>query len=127
MDNLKYCKAFVSSVYVIDELIARLYSDDHLYKSYNTSAWSFLEEETQGTVYAPTAKPYARQNYGRMFWISIISYNAGEYKWKQLKKYKLRLLTNNKWNVQTYSLEKFTGLQRNSLVTLQEASGHVKL
>ena len=127
MDHLKYCKVFVSSVYFIDELISRLDRDDPLYKSYNTSSYSFLEDETQVTVYATTAKPYAKQNYGRIVWISMISYNSVEEKWKQLKKYKLRFLMNTKWNGQTYSLEKFTGFQRNSFVTLQEASDHANL
>ena len=124
-DPLQAGKAYGSSGTVVDELIARLSHEDPLFKSDNALVYSMLEEATRGTVYSPTVKPHSRRKDGRSAWLSMISSHAGTDKWEQLQKDRSRFLMNTKWNGRNYSLEKFTGMHRNSFVQLQEAATHV--
>ena len=57
--TLQYRWKFGDSGYFVDELIACLGHAGSLYKSYNTSVYSFLKEVTWVTIYTPTIKPYA--------------------------------------------------------------------
>ena len=124
-DPLDPGSAFGQSGSILDELIARTVHDDPLFKSDNATVYSLLEEATRGTIYASTIKPYARRKNGRQAWLSMVSSHAGQDKWEQLQKDKIKFLMNTTWNGRTYSLEKFTGLHRSSFVQLEEAASHV--
>ena len=111
---------------ILDELaIARLTHTDPLFKSDNAMFYSLLEEATIGTVYSSTVKPHARGKNGRAAWLSMVSSHAGQDKWEQMQKDKMKFIMNTKWNGRTYSLEKFTGIHRTAYVQLEEASSHV--
>ena len=87
--------------------------------------YSLLDEATRGTIYAPTIKPFSRTKHGRNAWNAIVTSHAGDDKWEQVKKDKMKFLMNAKWNGRTFSLDKFTGLHRSAYVLLEEAALHV--
>jgi len=93
---------------VLEELIKRLSHTHSLFKSDNNLVYSLLDVATRGTIYAPTVKPYARMKDGRSAWYAIVSSHAGDDKWEQIQKDRMRFLMSTKWNGKTYSLEKFT-------------------
>ena len=124
-DPLTPSLAYGQSGSLLDELIARLTHTDPLYKSDNAMVYSLLEEATRGTVYSSTVKPYQKGKNGRAAWLSMVSSHAGQDKWEQMQKDKMKFIMNTKWNGRTYSLEKFTGIHRTAYVQLEEASIHV--
>ena len=103
----------------------RLTHTDPLYISDNAMVYSLLEEATRGTVFSSTVKPFAKGKNGRAAWLSMVSSHAGQDKWEQMQKDKMKFIMNAKWNGRTYSLEKFTGIHRTAYVQLEEASSHV--
>ena len=72
-------------------------------------------------------KPFDISKNERVTHMSMISSHYGEDKYENPQKDKLRFLMNTKWNGHTYSLEKFTGIQKSSLFTFQEASDNFNL
>ena len=84
-----------------------------------------MGEAAQGTVYVPTIKPYAQKKYGRDAFKDMVYSRAGQDKWEQLQKEKLKFLMQTNWNGRVYSLEKFVGLHRNLFAQLQEAAAHI--
>ena len=83
-DPLQLGFSYGQSDSVLEEIIARLDHANPLFKSGNASVYSTMEEAAQGTVYAPTIKPYARKKDGRAAWKSIFSSNDSRDKWEQL-------------------------------------------
>ena len=75
---------------LLDELIARLTHTDPLYKSDNAMVYSLLEEATRGTVYSFTVKPYQKGKNGRAAWLLMVSSHAGQDKWEQMQKDKMK-------------------------------------
>lgn len=55
----------------------------------------------------------------------MVSSHAGKDKWKLLQKDTMHFLMNTKWNVKTFSLEKFCGIYHTLYVQLDEATINV--
>ena len=106
-DPLNGSHAYGESRSVLDELIERLSHTHPLFKSDNAAVYSMLEEATRGSVYASSIKTYSRSKNGRDAWTSMVSSHAGNDKWEQLQKDKMKFIMNTKWNGRSYSLEKF--------------------
>ena len=85
-DPLQLGFSYGQSDSVLEEIIARLDHANPLFKSGNASVYSTMEEAAQGTVYAPTIKPYTRKKDGRAAYKFMVSSHAGQEKWEQLQK-----------------------------------------
>ena len=77
-------------------------------------------------MYASTVKSFSQSKNGRDAWFAMLTSHAGDDKWEQLQKDKMKFMMNTKWNGKTYSLEKFCGVHRTAYVQMQEAAVHVQ-
>ena len=103
-DPLNGRNAYSASGSVLNELIERIDHNDPLFKTDNWHVFSLLEEATRGSVYASTVKSFSNTKNGCDAWNAMISSHAGNDKWEQLQKDKMKFLMNTKWNGKLYSL-----------------------
>ena len=102
-----------------------LYTNQITQRSILFSKSQLQELFTPGTDYSSTVKPYQKGKNGRAAWLLMVSSHAGQDKWEQMQKDKMKFIMNTKWNGCIYSLEKFTRIHRTAYVQLEEASIHV--
>ena len=101
---------------VLNEFIIHLYHTDILYKSDNVRVNYLPEEATCGSICATSINPYSRGKYGLIFWASMASSHAGQYKWEESQKTKIKFLIKTKWNGCTFSFGHSIGLHRSSFI-----------
>ena len=72
-----------SELYGSDELemAFRASHDHHMFREDDQRVYFALEEETRGTIYVATIKPFQRQCQGRAAYTALKSQQSGQEKW----------------------------------------------
>ena len=107
------------------ELIERLEHGDSLYRSDNKTVYLAIATACRGTTVESTVKTFSRTQDGRGAYFALIDHRAGESKYRLILKKRQNLLSNIKWNGQSYSLEKHVSNHRQAVEDLRDCSNHI--
>ena len=98
-----------------------------LYRDDNATVYYKMEEETSGTPFADSIKPFQRRKYGRSTLEATESQQAGQDIWDSEINKMDTLLHTRKWKGQSnLPLEKFVQKHRNAYVSMEACTAHVQ-
>ncbi len=110
---------------LLEELVTRLPHTGAIYRNDNATVYIKIEEAVRGTSCESTIKPFARVKNGRGAYEALIANHAGDEKYRNISKKRLKYLQSVKWTGRSYPLENHVNQHRTCYDDLRDCAIHI--